>query len=138
MRLTRKSHDFLRWDDKLSYNFPQDLYKLSKLVDFSLTLDLIRYWFLYRRSCGLSDSPDKARVVYVILLIAIMWHVIDESTQKTHFFHSVKKKKKKRRRRRRRRRKKEWVSLFCATPHWRHVTSVEEVRASFGEFTPKF
>ena len=43
----------------------------------------------------MSDSPNKTCVVYVILPIVITWHVIDESTQETHFFHSVKKKKKK-------------------------------------------
>ena len=42
-----------------------------------------------------SDSPYKARVVYVVLLIAITWRRTNEPTLEKPFFYSSKKKKKK-------------------------------------------
>ena len=41
-----------------------------------------------------SDSPYKARVVYVVLLIAITWRRTNEPTLEKPFFYSSKKKKK--------------------------------------------
>ena len=41
----------------------------------------------------LSDSPNKARVVHVVLPITIMWREVDELTPETPFFYLGKKKK---------------------------------------------
>lgn len=40
----------------------------------------------------LSDSPNKARVIHVVLPITVMWREVDELTPETPFFYLGKKK----------------------------------------------
>lgn len=54
---------------------------------------MVRVFVLHLERSGSSNSPSKARVVYVILIIAVTWHRVNESTPETPFFYSEKKKK---------------------------------------------
>ena len=47
---------------------------------------MVRVLILYSKRSCLSDSPNKVYVIYMILFIVVMWHRVDESTQKTPFF----------------------------------------------------
>ena len=49
---------------------------------------------LHSERSGSSDNPSKARVVYVVLPIAVTWHGVDEPTLKRRHSFSLSKKKK--------------------------------------------
>ena len=59
---------------------------------------IVGVFVLHSERSGSSDNPNKAnpskaRVVYVVLPIAVTWHGVDEPTLKTLFFIKPKKKK---------------------------------------------
>ena len=49
---------------------------------------------LHLERSGSSDSPNKSRIVYMVLPIAVTWREVDEPTPKTPVFIQQKKKKK--------------------------------------------
>ena len=49
---------------------------------------------LHLERSGSSDSPNKSRIIYMVLPIAITWREVDEPTPKTPVFIQQKKKKK--------------------------------------------
>ena len=72
---------------------------------------MVEVLILYPEMSSSSNSPNKARVIHVVLLITVTWHGLDEPTPKDPLtiiwrgldeptpkdpiFHSAKKKKKK-------------------------------------------
>ena len=56
---------------------------------------MVRVIVLHPERSDSSDSSNKARVIYVVLLIIVTWREIDEPTLKAPFFIQPKKKDKK-------------------------------------------
>ena len=56
---------------------------------------MVRVIVLHSERSDSSDSTNKIRVIYMVLLIIVTWCEIDEPTPKAPFFIQPKKKKKK-------------------------------------------
>ena len=54
---------------------------------------MIGVFVLYLERSGSSDSPNKARVVHMILSIVVTWCEVDEPTPKTPYCEVNKRKK---------------------------------------------
>ena len=55
---------------------------------------IVGVFVLHSERSGSSDNPSKARVVYVVLPIAVTWHGVDEPTLKRRHSFSLSQKKK--------------------------------------------